>query len=231
MANITLNTFALQMVKEFAGSNAISDLDLVAQVERYANDVIKHIRNFSEWPWLYTSETMNTVASQAGYVISTGSMDITGMRLAGGYDTPLKRIGAEQLSDQGVDLETTGQPELYILTGYTVSSQGAAFNLWPVPNAIYPLIIYETVRATDVASSSNIPLPEDFMAVLRDGMRHYMARDEGDLQGAQAAIVIFDAGLKRLRQRYINPAQEQYYNDIPSGNKPRFPGFTSKYPI
>lgn len=231
MSTITLNQYAMQLTQEFGRS--IGNSAYVQQTERYLNDAIKHILNYWEWPFRETSETKNTVASTGTYTIASTAYEIRGMRIGGSYDVPLPVRSQEQLNIDTLDLELTGQPECYYLNDYTVSSQTQGFGLWPVPDAVYPLIIYERIRSADVASDSNIPLPEDFYACLKDGARHYMERDLRDLNAAQQALQVFEAGLKLLKNRYTQTPKDDvsYYTDVRDSGRRRFPGFTGRYPI
>lgn len=219
MSILTVRTLAVQLASELGVTEDHTDaLNYLSQVEIWINDVVREILNERRWSWRNTSETINTVASTVEYSLQTSAARIKAARIGGGYDVPLELVTIAHLSDLGVDMELTGQPEVFYQSGYDTATQKTKISLWPIPNAVYSIIIYEEIRATDLASGATIPFPEEMYSVLKDGVRYYLYREDGDYQTADRCKQDFEKKLFRLKAKDAvemaeHPVQE--YKDAP----------------
>jgi hypothetical protein len=233
LANVTVNAFALLIAAEAGVDTA--NTNFIAQIERFINDGMKHILNFCDWPWRNTSESINTVSGTATIAPAITACEITAIRIPA-LDCELEQTTIEALAEADLNVEITGRPRYFYNLGYDVSTLKPTIGLYPVPDAIYALTVYETLRAVDVASATNIPFPEDVRGCLREIVRYYMEKADKDYTGAALAKADYVETLKRLRNKYLVANAENLegqYTDVPANAKKRgrFPGFSGNYPI
>lgn len=233
MANLTVNAFALLIAAEYGVDTA--NTNFITQIERYINDGMKHILNYCDWPWRFTSESINTVSGTASYSLSTSACEVNAARIPS-LDRELEQTTIEQLSEADLNVEIAGEPRYFYNLGYDVANLKPTIGLYPVPDGTYEIRFYETLRAVDVASASSIPFPEDVRGCLREYVRYYMEKADKDYGAAALAKTDYIDSLRRLRHKYLVANAENLegqYTDVPANAKKRgrFPGFGGNYPI
>lgn len=227
MANQTVNAFALLIAAQHGVDTA--NTNFITEIERRINKGIKKILEV-DWPWRYTSESINTVAGTANYSLATTAQEIVAVRIPA-LDVHLSQTTAEDLAESDYDMEQSGQPRWWYNLGYDVSNQKVTVGLFPVPDATYAITFYEWLRAIDIASATNIPFPEDMRGALHEIVDVYMLEGDKDYVGAAKVELRFNHTMKLLKRKYFDTSMPKKgaYVDVPTGSR-RFPGFPANYP-
>lgn len=187
----------------------------ITQLERWLNQKWKEMLLFwDNWPWRDTVDTtINTVASTATYGLSTTACEIRALRMGSTYDKLIEYCPVERLIKYGANLEETGEPEAWFNAGYDSATQKVQFTLWPIPNAVFPIIPYITLRAVDLATGSTVPIPEDFYDIMKDGARAMIEKSDKDYAASSIARRDFREMLAMMRDKYSMKNAETHVNE------------------
>lgn len=209
---------------EEAGRDWSDDRSLT-EVERYVNDVWKQIAIETDWPWLYTTESISLVASTQEYSLQSSAVEPIGVRLTT-EDRELVHTPVEQM--MATDIELSGIPTRWWISGYDSSTSKTKIKVWPIPATTYTMEVHEIIRPTDLAADTVIPVPEEFIPIMKNGVRAIVALDIGDAN-AQMYLGLYTDALRKARSRYATArgaTHDQLFSDIPKrrGSRSRLPG-------
>lgn len=191
-----VNDLAEEIIEEMGGR--VNDAKMVRIVERWIDDVYKKIIAFHNWSWARETSDIDTVAAQDSYIVPIAAMHVSGFRKASGEKIHFR--SREQLTNQGWDFTQTGSPLFWY--SENISNGAMKVTLTPIPTTAETLTAYGTPRPLNLLTDDYIPLPTEFMPVLKDGVRAYYSRNDGHAEDGAMFDQLFGNGLMILRSRF-----------------------------
>jgi hypothetical protein len=176
----TVSALALELASE-AGEST-TDTDYLSLVRGWIKDGYREIGDKAAWAFLKTDESVSfTVAGGDEYETQATCSEITYMRLTA-TDTPVIYVPVERLASLGLDLEQTGRPKYFYSSGYNSSTGKNKFKVWPVPDGTYAGEIHENGRPVELEDADTIPMPTNFLTIMKDYVRMMQAKDDKDYE-------------------------------------------------
>jgi hypothetical protein len=207
------------------------DGDIVAALLGMVQDVIHDITISGEWKHtrkVYQFQTdagVNTpnLANDVGEIIAIQRND-TGR--------PLQYVSLERLTDGQLILSDQGEPAFWHFSAYDADTAG--LRLYPTPDASYTYdVFYETSSTEITTEDDNLPLPQDFVPVLKHGIRVMYYSQAGEPAQVQLYENRYQRGLQlmRSRQEHVRAdKQSTTYNDIDDQTQWPTPQLGTYYP-
>lgn len=203
---MTLDQLAQEMATEFG--EQYGDLDIADQFQRWTQETYEEVVSDARWFFKNGEETVTPVAGTATYTLPATVSEI---RMAYVNTTPrpsrVAYSAVERLLARGENLAEAGTPRAWYYAGIDSSTTAKKIKFWPVPDAAFVatgnVVVLETIsRPESLSATDTIPLPSEYIRVLRDGIRFRVKFNDNDLEGAQAAHSKFLSGLDRLNMRF-----------------------------
>ncbi|MEM3169696.1 MAG: hypothetical protein QW838_02865 [Candidatus Nitrosotenuis sp.] len=197
--------------------------------ESWIQDVYDDIGTFLNWKFALKSEQIPLVTSQSTFQTQIDVSQPTGFYL---NQTPLDLVDRSVLVENGVDLSAVGRPRVVFHVGFDSSAQKWIFGIWPIPDSSYTLTVFEYGAPQRLIPSNVIPLPDELLHVLKEGVRVFIYRDDGDYQSVADARRKYNELLLKARQRYrqeIGRTVRLRVSDIPASRSAFIP-FPSRFP-
>lgn len=186
------------------------DLDVADQFQKWVDEAYLDIAASARWFWLNALVTVVPVAAQAEYSLT----DTSEVRIITINSDPPGRVAystVERLISRGETLVEEGTPRAWYKSG----GSGAALkiSLWPVPSAAFVALgaaahlkVFTVARPTgSIAADPVTLLMDEFIPVLRDGVRYRARMADEDTEGARAFHTLYSEGLSALVQKHHGP--------------------------
>ena len=201
---MTLDQLAGEVATEFG--EQYGDLDVSLQFQKWAQESFDAI--VAEARWFFKNATADVVPV-AGTAVYTLPATVSEVRAAY-ISTTYGRVAystIERLLARGSNLAEAGTPRAWFYSGLDSATTGLKVQFWPVPNAALvssgAVIRMETLsRPASLSPTDTIPLPSEYIRVMRDGIRFRVKFNDNDLEGARAAHTLFQDGLALLNSRF-----------------------------
>lgn len=223
----TVNEIALSIMKEFGEDT--SNSDLLVQVEEWIKNVYDEIGIQTKWKYLWLAEAINTIIGERSYALVGAFSDHFAAQYNGSGNAPLIYKNRSEMMNLSSPLTMqTGKPKYWYINSYDSVTERFIIRLYPIPDAIYQISFYGILMPQELVSTTKLPMPKEFIFVLKDGVRYRYKMDDKDFSGADRFDTKFKANINLLKQRNDMPValkQRMYIQDISSGNDPlvRFP--------
>lgn len=223
----TVTTIATELMQEFGVDT--DDTDYNTLVKRWIRDTYRDILDFYPWPFLNGTITFNTADGTSAYTLTTSPtgtiVEISAM--VNHQDDPIHFIEYKRLVDLGVDLAQEGLPRHWynLIRTEPSGADTLGFSLWPVPTEIQTYTVFIQRKSSELADGDHIPLPSDFLSIVKDGAKVYMYENDGDTEYARTALDRYMRKLQQASQRNHNPAGylRLRVSDIPRQNRELLP--------
>lgn len=183
------------------GTNYLEDSAAeTARAGRWINQAYREILNLHAWPFLRATATG---ADGVGFVSIPDLRRIRFVTDVEGTDglvpgQPLERATEDDLVNQGLDLSTTGSPEVYYTMNGTVYT--------------YPLggtIRVDYIKRVSPMSGTDSPLfLEEYHDLIVDRAMMKAYKDSDNFEAAAALRLEFDAGLSAMAEDYMLDSKE-----------------------
>lgn len=180
----------------------------VATREQYVDWTKESYTEIVASGWFFTQNTVEDITLAAGTKNYTLPATVSEIRV---LEDPtnfrvISPAPVNQLLERGLNLAATGAPVYWYIDSFD-SSQRMVISLYKVPDASYvsgtpTLKAHCITRPTELDDTDAIPLPEDYIKVLRDGIRYRARVASGQLDLAALAKQDFQGGLALLNARY-----------------------------
>lgn len=176
----TVTELALEMCTE-AGEST-SDSEYLTLVRKWIKGGYREIGDASAWSFLKIDEQLSiSVAGGSEYSTQATATETTAMRFTT-TDEKITYVPVERLISLNIDLELTGKPRHFYISGFIASTNQHQFKVWPVPDTTYTIEIHENGMARTLADADTIPMPENFLTILEDYVRMMQAKDDKDYE-------------------------------------------------
>lgn len=218
----TLLVLAQRLTKDWG--ERVADTEAVAQVKEWIMDAFLEVAAFTDWGFLGKTEAISTVAAQRVYNVQVSAAEVTSGRIVIN-DWPITFVSKQDIVARGFDLELTDTyPKLFYNEGYDETLGQNKIGLYPIPVGIVALEFTENVRAAELADDSIIPLPSEFVTLLKYYVRGEQARDDQNETEYTTELNRFYRGLKERKGRFrtsTGPSTAGYMrlsaSDVPRG--------------
>jgi hypothetical protein len=198
----TPNSVALDLAEEFG--EYTGDSEAIDQLESWVQDVYDNITLLGRWNFLAHKETVTLVPAQAEYALSSDMGEIIEFNDTDN-DVRVPYVPIERLVAREVDVDAAGDPTSWAFAGLD-GSGNLKVSFTPVPNGgVTTLEAYGQKRPARMATSDVIEIPNDFLAVLKEGVRSKVRYTDGDLEGFTAAQQTYLQGIQIMAQRHMLP--------------------------
>lgn len=202
----TLNQLAEEMALETG--ETFGDLDVAEQFRTWAQEAIDEVYADTRWFFKNATENIAPVAGVAEYQLTSTVSEIRDLTIPA-LTRRIAYFPVERINARGWSLSEQGTPRAWYHSG-TGSAGEIKISLFPVPNAAFitaiaanPVITAHTLkRPPQLGDDDNIPLPQEYIRLLRDGVRYRVALQDKDIQSYEASRKSFMEGLLRLNQRF-----------------------------
>ena len=215
----TPNSEAIAILQSMEKST--DDAGFVLRVEARVNNALDEIAIATNYNMFRTRAPFNTVAGTAVYQLPVGGRDIEQLRYT---DTgqPLWLWTPQEAARYMAQLEEQSRPTVWIEDGILVSGSNVLyqFRLGRVPDSILEIEQYYYFHPSEVATSTVIPVLEQFIPLIRHFVKAELHELDGMLDRAKEQRNIYDKLLEKLEKREkrkVNAVTQQRYNDLQRG--------------
>ena len=165
-----------------------------------------------EWPFNAAQETVTVTTGQTEYsfptafkVVDWNSFQIqSDASLNVGYTT-LSYIDRDEWYAKYRDTDYNAGTAGRGMPLFVCPSHGNGYGITPSPNAAYTITYRYYLNYSALTAHDDVTrIPESFNSVVVDGALYHMNLYKNNTEGAQAAFMSFEAGLKDLQTLYIN---------------------------
>jgi hypothetical protein len=199
----TVDDVASDIATEFG--EEFSDIDIKAQFRTWVSEVFEEVYASGRWFFQNDSQDVTLVADQKDYSLDSDVAEVRDIRDPND-NVRVEYAPVERLIARGKDLLITGTPTNWYIDSLG-TEQEIKISLWPVPDAdaeadIGALVAYTLMRPPALGSTDTIPVPTEYIRVMKDGVRAKVKFSDGDLDGFQLARQLFQDGLLLLNARF-----------------------------
>jgi hypothetical protein len=200
----TVNALAQELATEFG--EEYTDQDVADLYRTWVKEIVRRVIGTGRWFTQNTTDSVVTVASTPAYSLAATTGEVKSIRIPATDDvviyTPVERLIAKDKN-----LELTGKP-----TNWWVDSLGTSqeikIRLYPIPDAVYTLELHVLNRPSELGDTDTIPLPVEYIDVVREGVRYKTRYNENNLEAAALALQEFKEGVMLLNAKFGgNPRQ------------------------
>lgn len=161
------------------------------------NDVYHEFLDSELWPFLETSDTVDTVADTAEYTIPATVDRITAVTLElSDGPQPLELVPLRYI-DRYVDAEDTDEPTVYAI------SSGTQLTLAPTPDAVYTVQVRGVTSGDDILAAESPLFDARYHAGLAYGAAAVILNEEGQYDRADRNAMRAASYLARMHDHYI----------------------------
>lgn len=204
----TVDDVASDIATEFG--EEFSDLDIKEQFRTWVSEVFEEVYASGRWFFQNDSQNITLVASTKDYSLDTDVAEVRDVRNPTS-NARVEYAPVERLIARGKDLLSEGTPTNWYIDSLG-SSQEIKISLFPVPSAaavaaVPALKAFTLLRPPSLGGTDTIPVPAEYVRVIKDGVRAKVKFSDGDLDGQQVARQLFTDGLMLLNARFHGKAR------------------------
>ena len=199
---MTLSDLASEVSVEFGED--YTDTDVADQYVAWGNESYQEIIGSGRWYLSNKEETFTLSNGVSVYSMPVGVAEIVQLSNKS-TNLPISYIPMERLVARKKNLDASGAPTNWWYDGFDGTTKQLKVRVYPVPGAgnDSDVIRTNTLQSPAVlAATDEIPLPNEYLHIMRNGIRSKQKFSDGDLEGATAARGLFTNGLGLLNQRY-----------------------------
>jgi len=174
---ITLDNFANEMATEFGEQYSNPDVALLFQ--RWTQEVFGEIVSSGRWASQNGFQSVTFTPGTASYTLDAEVSEVktvTDLTAA----AEIAYFEVERLISRGEDLTASGVPTVWFYDGIDTTSVAFKVRFWKVPNDSRTVQVHYLKQPPTLALDENIPLPGEFLDVLRLGVRALGRMNEND---------------------------------------------------
>lgn len=186
-----------------------SDVEVAERFRVWINDAVEEILAEGPYPILNNAVGLSVVAGVSEYAVSPTTADLRSIT-ENATGSRLSYLPPDELAARQLRLDQTGSPAVWWYSGFDPDSGSALIRVWPTPDADRVYTAYGHPRLVSaLTETSVIPLPEDFLLVVRHYVRALAAeqqvKDEVTAVEAERKRGRYETALLRLKSRFKSP--------------------------
>lgn len=199
----TQDDVARDLAREFG--EQYGDLDISEQLQAWVQQTYEEIVQTAEWFFKNGEQSVALSNGVHTYTLPATVSRVRDAQLTSPSRARLAYTPVERLVARGEDLAEAGTPKAWFYQGIDAASTAVKIRVWPVPNAGMSLTVYTLERPAALALNAQIPLPTEYLAPLREGVRAKIRYNDGDLNSAAASEQKMVGLLQILNARFSGP--------------------------
>lgn len=176
---MTLNALALEVALEHGERQG--DTGFITQLETWIKNDLVRIALKTKFKLLWKDLTINTVNSTPEYNLPNDFKDFKYLRFTDDDDN-ITLLNPRRLARYNLDFEQTGRPKFAWITNATIVANNIVGKLrfQPIPNGVYPISAPYYYYPKGLTSSSDIPVNDELMLLLKSRLSMQIARIDLD---------------------------------------------------
>jgi hypothetical protein len=206
---MTLDGLAQEMATEFG--EQYGDLDIADQFKKWTQQAYEEVVANARWLFRNNRVAVTLVAGTSVYTLAATVSQIRAAYLSNAGQTLQQTVAyctVERLRARGEALGETGTPLAWFYSGWDSATHAMKVQVWPVPDAsavaTWPTMYLDVVeRPLTLVASDTIPLPVEYLNVIRDCVRYHVKMNDGDVEQARAFRTLYSDGIAQLNQQYL----------------------------
>jgi hypothetical protein len=200
----TVNALAQELATEFG--EEYTDQDVADLYRSWVKEIVRRVIGSGRWFTQNTTDNVTTIASTSTYSLDPTTGEVKSVRIPS-LDQVVIYTPVERLIAKEKNLELTGTPTNWWIDSIG-SSQEIKIRFYPVPNAALTIELHVLKRPAELGDTDTIPLPVEYLDIVREGVRYKTRYNENNLQAAGLALQEFKEGIMLLNAKFGgNPRQ------------------------
>lgn len=198
---VTLDDFAREMAEELGEHYA--DPEIADLLQRWVGESVSEITASGRWFWQNGNEIIVTVDGLRVYTLQSEVSEVTAI-WAQDFDKAVAYLPVERLIHRGENLVERGAlPRVWYYAGMDATSTAMKIAFWPVPDATTGSMNIQYLKRPAIGSLTDLlPIPDDYLDVVRLGVRALSAQNADNIEGYGAARQLFTQRLQVLSARF-----------------------------
>lgn len=175
------------------------------KIDNVINQGLRELSTRFAWPWLLTTTTISTIASQQAYTIATDFLRLHTIRPTGVNDRLDVISPVEAFETYGDNFQEGDTATTCFLIGNQI-------NLIPIPNATTANAyqVHYVKRAATLANDTDTPeFAEEFHLLLADYAVAKVWEREEDFTKRDIAMSDFDAAVEQMASFYLDRTEDR----------------------
>lgn len=170
--------------------------DTREQFVQWANESIEEVLASGPWPLLDVTRGLTLLEGVSEYVLASDVADVIAITEPTTGEALVYRPLDDVIS-RGYKLDTPGRSTIFWYTGHDADAGGTSIRVWPVPTEGRVFSVLGRPRmASTLAETDTVPLPGEFISVVRDLVR-----------GRYAESLVLADKATELTERYADRAR------------------------
>lgn len=190
-----------------------NNTDFTDLVGEWIDDVIQDIAIRFDWEFLRVSKE-KTLSANSYTVTVSNVVNIAGIQIKDTEDY-LTKATKEQLMEGAVDFEASGEPVFWFVDSFDQSSQDYIIRFDSAPSENTDLLIQCTKELGEIDNSEHIPLPNDAISIVKNGVRAYFYDHEEQFNSSDRYARRYERGVaylirthgEMIAERTISPTE------------------------
>lgn len=206
-----------------------TDEDNQALLLSWVNEAYSIVTSYYDWFWLRQEEDITIAAAASSFALLSSAVQPVWVGIASPIFKELILVDSSDMA--GIDTTVTGQPRYCWIKSFAADVLTLGF--WPVADQQYTFHIQEVVKPSILASETTLPVPEEFISMIKEYVRNLRLRKEGDYFGARASKDEVIARLEMMKRKTNIPKAKRLVfavSDVKSEKDPRLPNLPGNYP-
>jgi len=194
----TVNALAQELATEFG--EEYTDQDVADLYRSWVKEIVRRVIGSGRWFTQNTTDEITTVASTSTYSLAATTGEVKSVRIPS-LDQPVIYTPVERLIAKDKNLELEDTPTNWWIDSLG-SSQEIKIRFYPVPDAALTIELHVLKRPAELGDTDNIPLPIEYLDIVREGVRYKTRYNENNLQAAALALQEFKEGIMLLNAKF-----------------------------
>ena len=177
----------------------ISDSDVLGLYRQWFDDSLDTV--LASWRWPYRRGVVEIAVDSESFDGIRIPSSVAGVRKMRRQDTHARIdfLDGDRLVEMEIDLTITGSPRFWYWTGYDEDTREQIAGLYPLPDTDFTILAdVDKQTALPLADADVVPVPQEVLGVLREGIRMYAYENDGLLEMAQLAGARMQMRLRKL---------------------------------
>jgi len=166
----------------------------------WVKEIVRRVIGSGRWFTQNTTDEITTVASTSTYSLAATTGEVKSVRIPS-LDQPVIYTPVERLIAKDKNLELEDTPTNWWIDSLG-SSQEIKIRFYPVPDAALTIELHVLKRPAELGDTDNIPLPIEYLDIVREGVRYKTRYNENNLQAAALALQEFKEGIMLLNAKF-----------------------------
>lgn len=203
---MTLNALALLLVSEHGERQG--DTEFITTLETWIKDDLVKLSLNTKFKSLYKEQTITTVIDQPTYDLPVDFKNFKYLRIPDG-DHVVEYLTPRRLAQFNFDLEQKGSPPRFawiVNSGIVAGAFKYKVRFQPIPNVILDVNAPYHFYVSGLTSSSDIPVNDELMLLLKSRLSMRIHRLDGDWDGVNSYRGEYNEDMRNIIKQEGKPS-------------------------